>query len=70
MTLEDLWGHTSFDEKNCVFIMFTFLKSFKRYGVKQKYIAEKVDFEIKRWPYETYNDLWGHTLYYKKNLSL
>ena len=36
-------------------------KFFKRLGVKQKYIAEKDDFEILRWPYVTnFNDLWGH----------
>ena len=41
----------------------------KRLGVKQKkksYIAEKDDFESLRWLYVTFNDLWGHTSYYKK----
>ena len=32
------------------------LEKFKRFGIKQKYIAEKNDFEILRWPYVTFND--------------
>ena len=27
-------------------------------GVKQKYIAENDDFEILRWPYVTFIDIW------------
>ena len=50
MTLDALWGNTSFDEK-----------------LNKKYIAEKDDFEILRWPYVTFNDL--HTLFYEKNES-
>ena len=50
MTLDDLRGHTSYNEKFCDFIMLTFLKSLKRLGVKQqqKYFAEKDYFEILR----------------------
>ena len=29
--------------------------------------TEKDDFEILRWPYVSFNDLCGHTLFYKKN---
>ena len=54
--------------KICVFIMLTFLKSFYRLCLKQKYIAEKDDFEILRWPYLT-NDPKGHTLFYEKFAS-
>ena len=42
-------------------------KVFKKLGVKQKYIVEKDDLEILRWPYVIFNDLWGHTLLYEKN---
>ena len=37
--------------------------------VKQKYIAEKDDFEILRWPYVTFNDLLGHALFNEKFAS-
>ena len=45
-------------------------KFLKDLALNKKYIAEKVDFEIKKWPNATFNDLWGHTLYYKNILSL
>ena len=32
--------------------------------ILKKYITEKVNFQ---WPYVTFNNLWGHTSYYKKN---
>ena len=41
VTLNDLWGHTSIDEKCCVIIMLALLKSFDKV---KKYIAEKVNF--------------------------
>ena len=50
--------------------MLTFLKRLKRLGSKQKYIAEKVDFEILRWHSVPFNDFWGHTLFDKKKLRL
>ena len=44
-------------------------KSLKRLGVKQKYTAEKKYFEILRWPFLTFNALWGHTWFYEKFVS-
>ena len=41
----------------CGIIMLTSLKVLKKLGVKQKYIAEKDDFENLRSPYVTLNDL-------------
>ena len=49
--------------KICVFIM---LKSFIKIERWKKCIVEKDDFEILRWTFVTFNDLWGHTLFYKK----
>ena len=31
--------------------------------LNKKYIAEKDDLQILRWPYVTFNDVWGHTLF-------
>ena len=31
----------------------------KDYALNKKYIAENNDFEILRWPYVNFNDLWG-----------
>ena len=45
-----------------VFIMLTFLKIVIK-DLLQKKIAEKDDFEILRWPYVTFNDLWDHALF-------
>ena len=42
----------------CVFIMLTFLKSFKRLGVKQKIFRRKFEDGL-MWPLMT---SWGHTL--------
>ena len=46
MTLDDLLGHTSFYKKKSVFKIMKFLKSFKKFDVKQKYnyITEKKPF--------------------------
>ena len=60
MTLDDLWGNTLFNEKVASSLWWDSWKVFKRLGVKKK-ITEKDDFEILRWPYETFNDLWDHT---------
>ena len=45
--------------------MFAFFISFKILGVEKKYIAEKDYFEILSWPYVTFDDLWGHTVFDK-----
>ena len=45
------------------------LKVFKRLDVKQKYIAEKDDFKILKWPFVTFYDLWDHTLFNEKLAS-
>jgi hypothetical protein len=39
------------------------------YSLNKNYIAEKDDFEILIWPYVTFNDFWGHTLFYEKIAS-
>ena len=45
--------------------MLAFLKIFfKEYALNKKYIVEKGD-EILRWPFGTFNDLWGHISFYK-----
>ena len=60
------WGHTSFSEK--------FMSSLYNVDIPEKlnkkYIAEKYEFEILRWPYVTFNVTWGHTLFNKKFKSL
>ena len=45
-------------------------KLLKDKALNKKYIAEKDDFEILRWPFVTFIDLWGHTLFDKKFASL
>ena len=39
------------------------------YSLNKNYIAEKDDFEILIWPNVTFNDFWGHTLFYEKIAS-
>ena len=39
-------------------------------GVKQEIFGRKDDFEILRWPFVNFNDLWGHTSFYKNITSL
>ena len=47
------------------------LEKFKKdFALNKKYIVEKNDFEILRWPYVTFNDLWCHTQSYGKFVSL
>ena len=41
-------------------------KFLKRLGFKN--IAEKDNFKILRWPFVTFNDLWGHASY-NKNIA-
>ena len=41
-------------------------KFLKDWALNQKYIKEKDDFEILRYPYETFNCLWGHILFNEK----
>ena len=44
-----------------------FLKKFENdWPLNKKYMVEKDDFEILRWPYVTFNDIWGHTSFYQK----
>ena len=42
----------------------------KDWALNKKYIVEKDYFEILRWPFVTFNDLWGHNWYYNKIASL
>ena len=43
------------------------LKKFlKDYALNKKYITEKDDLEILRWPYVTFNDLCDNTSFYEK----
>ena len=61
MTLDDLWGHASFNAKFASLCCWYSWKVLKSWKVEQKYNAEKDDFEILRWPFVTSNDLWVHT---------
>ena len=45
-------------------------KFLKDWALNKKYIAEKDDFKISRWPYVTFNDVWSHTLFNKKKCVL
>ena len=70
MTLDDLKVHLLF------YLKFVSSKCWHSWNFKKdwtlnkKYIVEKDDFEILRWPIVTSNDLWGHTSFYKKFASL
>ena len=64
--LESFWGHTSFNEKFCLQNVDILEKFLTDYALDKKYIAEKDDLEILRWPSVTLNDLWGHTLFDEK----
>ena len=39
-------------------------KFLKDWAFNKIYNVEKDDFEILRWPFVTFNDLWGQTSYY------
>ena len=62
------WGHNSFNENLRIHNVDILEKFLKDYALNKKYIAEKDDFEILRWPYVT-NDPKGHTLFYEKFAS-
>ena len=66
MTLDDLWGHTSFYEKFVFSLCWHSWKAFKRLDVQEIIYRRKRWFEVLRWPYVTFNDLWGHTSFYEK----
>ena len=65
MTLDDLWGHALFIE-NLRLYMDILYKFQKDWALNKKYNALKDDFEILRWPFVTFNGLWGHTSLYEK----
>ena len=52
--------------KICVFLE----KFLKDWALNKKYIVEKEDFEILRWHFVPFNDLWGHTSFQEKYVSL
>ena len=53
MTLDDLWGHTSFYEKIGFYDVDILEKFLKDSALKKKYIANNMIL--------TFCDLWGHT---------
>ena len=62
MTMDDLWGDTSFNKK-----FVSSKKVLKR--ITKNISQEKMILKILRWPYVTFNDLWGFTLF-NENLRL
>ena len=68
MTLDNLWGQTSVMNNSCLYNVDIHVK-FYRDWLNKKYIAEKDDSEILRWPFVTINDLWVHTSF-NENLCL
>ena len=67
MTFDDIWGHTSFYPKYCLYNVDILKKKNLNWALNKKYIVEKEDFENIRWPYVTFNDHWGHTLFGEKS---
>ena len=62
MTLHDLY----FMKNVCLNNVDILEKFFKKRVLNKKIIAVKDDFEILRWSFVTFNDLWGHTLFHRK----
>ena len=63
MTLDDLWGHTSFDEKFVSSKCWLSWKYIKKWELTKKYIAEKDDF----WNFMITSEV---ILYFRKDLRL
>ena len=66
MTLDDLWGPTSFNKKKLRLHNVDILEIYLKDKVlHKKNIAEKDDFESLRWPYVTSNDIQGQNSFEK-----
>ena len=52
-----------------IFIILAFIPNLIRSDLKETRYLKKTNFQIKRWPHSTFNDLWGYTSFPEKFVS-